>query len=149
MTNENELDVFIGILANARANRAAFQAEATELMEKFQASPAWKQVSTDLDKAKAYEAKCDEQTRAMALLQYELNKDKHPHECVEIKETIKVEILDKAAAFEWCKFNYTPCLKLDEKEFTKAAGRNSIPGDLAAVTTEAKAFISSDLSKFA
>ena len=149
MTNENELDVFIGILANARANRAAFQAEATELMEKFQASPAWKQVSTDLDKAKAYEAKCDEQTRAMALLQYELNKDKHPHECVEIKETIKVEILDKAAAFEWCKFNYTPCLQLNEKEFTKAAARNTIPADLAAVTTEAKAFISSDLSKFA
>lgn len=149
MTNENELDVFIGILANARANRVELQAKAAELLAKLQTSPAWKEVSTDLDKAKAYEAKCDEQTRAMALLQFEINKDKHPHECVEIKETVKVEILDKAAAFEWCKFNYTPCLKLDEKEFVKAAARNTIPGDLAAVTTEAKAFISSDLSKFA
>ena len=86
--------------------------------------------------------------RMEAITAFEADQDKHPHETVEIKMVSIVDIPDLAAVKEWCLHNYTPALDVNRKAIEQAAKGASMPVNLATVTTEPKAYIATDLSKY-
>lgn len=75
-------------------------------------------------------------------------KEKHPHDAIEIKTFTVVEIPDEKAVAEWCLTKLPACLKLDKAKAERAAKQGFIPNNLAPVTTEFRAQIASDLSKY-
>jgi hypothetical protein len=63
----------------------------------------------------------------------------------QVKLFTVVQIPDELKAKEWSIAHFTPALKLDAKVFEKAAKDGNIPADLATVTKEPRAQISTKL----
>lgn len=88
-------------------------------------------------------AENEQQIKADAIVEYEINKNKHPYPGVEIKLYQEVKY-DGKQAEEWAR-EHNLFLKLDEKGFEKFAKGN--PLDFVEVQTIPKAQIATDLEK--
>jgi hypothetical protein len=81
--------------------------------------------------------------RAAVLEHY--NADAAIPDRTQVKLFTVVQIPDELKAKEWSIAHFTPALKLDAKVFEKAAKDGNIPADLATVTKEPRAQISTKL----
>jgi hypothetical protein len=148
-----ELEKLVSQLAQARAAEGLAKIDRDEAAAALRLLPQYIEFDTWViltKNATAIVEALEQQVRDQALLTHELNpENKHPHEALEVVKNDTAEIVDKLAAKEWCMFNYTAALTLDEKKFCKEAIDGNIPTDLAIVKHGFKVRIDSDLSKFA
>jgi hypothetical protein len=62
------------------------------------------------------------EVRKLAVEEYDLTKNKHPHPKVEIKLFDNITITDEKTALKWAVENDPSALKLDAKKLAKDAG---------------------------
>jgi hypothetical protein len=140
-----QMNDLITKLKNARSELERVKEEQKAALGAFQQTAEWqdKQLerlshSGDVDGLEAA-------IRDLAISEYQASGNKKPHELVQIKIFRIVDILNRAAAREWCFLNFRPALSLDDKKFEQAAKDGSVPAELATVAEEPRAQIAKDL----
>ena len=140
-----ELDNLVKQLQLARNRQEVAKAERDTLLEQLQATPEWKEKYAAHEEVKTLVENLETDIKEMAVAEYKTSGNKKPHEAVQIKLFSTVDILNEAAAREWCFLNFRPALKLDTNTFEKAAKDGSIPAELATVSEEPRAQIATKL----
>ena len=137
----------VSVLAEARQRlKGAQQKEAAEKARLLQ-DPVYVDATYALsvirDAADLTEMIVRKQAEALAAATH----DKHTHEAIEVKTMTSVELLTEIEqARQWCLENFKPALTLDRKMFDKAVQMGTVPGWIAKVHEEAKAYVKSDLT---
>ena len=134
-------------LAQLRKALEEIKANMNADLEKFQARREWQDLQ--ITRAGIEEAirLTEDDIRTEAVLMYKATAEKKGTG-VTVKIFTTAEIIDEAAALQWCKQNFTPALKLNVSMFEKAAKAGTVPAELVKIDTEPRAQIDSDLSKF-
>jgi hypothetical protein len=132
-------------LAQARADAEKSQAALKAIREDFEKSEAYTTAVANLAAATVALTTTDLNFRIEALATFKADENKHA-DAYEVKDETTVSIPNEAAALGWCRKNYTPAIRLDVKEFSRAAKAGSIPAKLATVKVEPKIYVKGDLS---
>ena len=95
------------------------------------------------DKLKENLLESEVRLRESTIACYEKTQDKHPVSGASVRIHREV-VYDEDEALEWA-IKTGICLQLDEKAFKNAVKARIVPNDLAAVSTEARAYLDKDL----
>lgn len=139
-----ELNEMLDLLRDAR--NAAVEARATRksILDAAQATDEFKAADAATNEADQLCTQLDQAIRGAALEMYATEQDIPNRVTVKIWSTVKL-IPDTQKIVAWCKENFLPALKLDEKVFEKAAKDGNIPAELATVGKEPRASIATKL----
>lgn len=147
VTHEEVVKANLAELARARAREEEAKLKQDEMIEALKNSAEWLSLQGKRDNAREHKESLEAEIKAEALATFTATGTKK-QEGVTIKEFTVVKISDESQAREWCMTNFRPALKLDTKTFEKAAQDGTVPAELATVTTEPRAQIATDLSKY-
>ena len=141
------LDNFVRQLAEARKSYDEVKAQADDMMANFKETAAYKETVLLKEQASSEVASLEESIRTIAMTQYQVDENKHPHENIEIKVFPVAKLIKEkiGGLKEWCFLNFRPALKLDTKVFEKATKDGSIPAELATVSEEPHVHIATKL----
>jgi hypothetical protein len=141
-------DTMISALAKARQEKQSVKDAMNMMLASVTDSLEYKSLEMALNEAISIESQILTDVKEMTIKEYEQTGNKKPHPATGIREVTEVDILDPIAAIEWCKFNFSPGLALDEKAFIDFAKVGKAPKDLVNVRKEITATVSKDLSEY-
>ena len=141
------LDNFVGQLANARKRYDEVKAQENDLMANFKETPAYKETVLLKEQASSEVASLEESIRTIAMTQYQVDENKHPHENIEIKVFPVAKLIKEkiGGLKEWCFLNFRPALKLDEAKCIDAAKKGDIPDEFFEAYLEPRVQIATKL----
>lgn len=139
----DEMNEQLDQLKTARELLDLAKAAKKRLVEEFQKTEEFATAISAEAFAQDEVDRLDAKIRADALSLHEICADLPDR--VTVKKFTNVSIKSIPDAIAWCKQNFTPALKLDEKMFEKAAKDGTIPAELAEVKTEFRAQIATKL----
>lgn len=140
-----KLQSMLDELKAARADYSLHHTVATQTLENFKASDDVYTFHHDAA-ASLIEpiANLETKIREIALKEFEIYNDKHPHEKVDIKIFTEAEVTDPTKARDWAFENLPAALKLDDAKVKKYAKEfGEVPG--VTIKTEPRAQIATQL----
>lgn len=142
-----QFDTLLQDLAAKRNLVKSCRDERNAILEAAKQTPAYQLADTSLKESEASMTALEESIRKLAISDFYIDGNKHPHPKIEIKVFDVVELTrDKIGALkEWCFANFRPALKLDETKCVEAAKKNDIPAEFFSAYSEPRAQIATKL----
>jgi hypothetical protein len=111
-----KMDTLLSNLKSFRADAEFYKAEKAKILGAVKSSDNYVLAETKQSESETYATGVESEIKRIALEDYAENKNKHPHDKVDIAIRKKFSIIDSARVLAWVKTNLAAALIFDEKK---------------------------------